>query len=78
MSLMRGLNGHLCVVAGWLLAGRGHRVVPDPAEEEGARQADGRVLPVAAARGGGAGAADRLQRHPHGVPRAQEAGTDDE
>ena len=65
----------LCLNSGWLLAGRGHRVVPHPPEEEGARQADGRVLPVAAAGGGGAGAADRLQRHPHGVLGAQEAGT---
>ena len=38
----------ISLFAGWFLAGRGHRVVPHPPKEEGARQADGRVLPVAA------------------------------
>ena len=50
-------------------------MVPHPPEEEGAGQADGHVLPVASARGGRAGQADWLQRHPHGVFGAQKAGT---
>ena len=49
-------------------------MVPDPAEEEGAGQADGRLLPVAAPGGRRAGQADRVQRHTHGLLGAQEAG----